>query len=86
MQQGSVRYTVGAAGLASAVVETGEESLTVDYTPPSFPPSMVTIERFASNSARVLQRLEIQILDLATNPATVAPPPIPADYACCAGS
>jgi hypothetical protein len=85
MEQGEVRYTVGPAGLARAVVERRGERLEVDYSPPSFPPSALVIDRFLDGSPSPVQSLKIQILDLVSGPAVLSPPSIPSDYSCCAG-
>ena len=85
IQQGEVRYAVGPAGLARAVVQRGVETLKVDYSPASFPPKVITVERYLADATSPTQRLEIHILDLVTGPAPVQPPAIPADYSCCAG-
>jgi hypothetical protein len=85
IQQGDVRYTVGSAGLASAIVQRGGESLKVDYSPPSFPPSAIDLGRYLGDSTTATQRIELRILDLVTGPAPLQPPAIPAGYTCCAG-
>jgi len=85
MQQGEVLYTVGSAGLAGAVIRRGGEQLKIDYSPASFPPSAINIGRYLAESPSPVESLQIQILDLVSDPAAVKPPVIPADYSCCAG-
>jgi hypothetical protein len=80
MQQGDVRYTVGSAGLARAVVQRNDESISVDYSPPAFPPATVHVGRFVGGSSSATETLTIQILDLVSGSRGVSPPGIPAGY------
>jgi hypothetical protein len=80
MQQGEIRYTVGSGGLARAVLQRNEERITVDYSPPAFPPATVSVGRSVGGSSPASETLVIQILDLVSDPHTVARPSIPAGY------
>jgi hypothetical protein len=85
MQQGDVRYVVAPSGLAATIIQRAGETLRVDYSPPAFPPSAVSIGRYLGDSTSPAELLEIRILDLGTDLAPVVAPAVPSDYGCCAG-